>query len=144
MRSNGHELFPDGTTIVSGSYDKTLRLWDAKTGEAIGEAMKGHTDWVNCVAISPDGTTIVSGSDDRTLQLWDAKIGEGVGKAMEGHTQPVSSIDFSLGGKYILSVSQGSFENLVWSWENQTQLLDMQFQQGMTILTSLYQVSKDG
>ncbi|KAG8999909.1 POC1 centriolar protein A [Tulasnella sp. JGI-2019a] len=72
-------MSPDGTTIVSASGE-TLRLWDVKTGEAIGEAMKGHTDRVNCVAISPDGTTIVSGSDDKTLQLWDAKTGEAIGR----------------------------------------------------------------
>ncbi|KAG9022586.1 hypothetical protein FRB95_014572 [Tulasnella sp. JGI-2019a] len=108
------------------------------------EAMKGHTGRVNCVAISPDGTTIVSGSNDKTLQLWDVKTGEGIGKAMGGHTQPVSSIDSSLDGKHILSVSQGAYENLVWSWENQTQLLGMQFQQGMTMLGSPFRVSKDG
>jgi len=47
---------PDGTRIVSGSYDKTLRLWDGTTGASIGEPMEGHTDKVSCIAFSPDGT----------------------------------------------------------------------------------------
>ena len=64
----------DGTHIVSGSDDKTLRLWDAKSGQPIGEPLRGHEDWVSSVAFSIDGTRIVSGSDDETLRRWDAKL----------------------------------------------------------------------
>ncbi|KAG9021487.1 POC1 centriolar protein A [Tulasnella sp. JGI-2019a] len=71
---------PDGTTIISGSGDKTLHLWDAKSGAPVGKAMQGHTKSVTCVAVSPDGTTIASGSDDKTLCLWDAKNGVPIGK----------------------------------------------------------------
>ena len=67
---------PDGTRIVSGSDDKTLRLWDAKSGQPIGAPLQGHEDAVSSVAFSPDGTRIVSGSDDKTLRLWDARSGE--------------------------------------------------------------------
>ncbi|MDE0313890.1 MAG: hypothetical protein OXM61_03230, partial [Candidatus Poribacteria bacterium] len=58
---------PDGTTIVSGSDDKTIRLWDTNTGEHI-RTLSGHTNSVNGVSFSPDGTTIVSGSDDKTIR----------------------------------------------------------------------------
>ena len=75
---------PDGTRIVSGSYDKTLRLWDAKSGEPIGAPLKGHESRVMSVAFSPDGTRIVSGSYDKTLRLWDAKSGEPIGAPLKG------------------------------------------------------------
>ncbi|MEP0924351.1 caspase family protein [Leptolyngbya sp. ST-U4] len=58
-------------TIVSGSFDTTLRLWDMQ-GNVIGKPLQGHEAWVNSVAISQDGEWIVSGSRDDTIRLWAA------------------------------------------------------------------------
>ena len=52
---------PDGKTVCSGSYDKTLRLWNAETGESV-RVLEGHTEDVLAVAWSPDGKTVCSGS----------------------------------------------------------------------------------
>ncbi|MGC1377644.1 MAG: hypothetical protein WA821_15525 [Anaerolineales bacterium] len=62
---------PDGKMLASGSYDKTVILWDIATGQPIGQPLKGHTDSVNSVAFSPDGKTLASGSSDNTIILWD-------------------------------------------------------------------------
>ena len=66
---------PDGTRVVSGSYDK-MRIWDAASGECVVVGpLDGHLD-VTSVAFSPDGTRVVSGSLDRAVRIWDAASGE--------------------------------------------------------------------
>ena len=49
---------PDGKQIVSGSYDTTVRRWDAATGQQLLPALEGHTSSVSSVAFSPDGKQI--------------------------------------------------------------------------------------
>ena len=94
---------PDGRRIVSASYDKTFKLWDAETGEEI-TTLKGHTDWVNAFAFSPDGRRIVSAGRGNTLKLWDAKTVKELA-ALKGHTDRVWACAFSPDGKQIVSTS---------------------------------------
>ncbi|THC88950.1 hypothetical protein EYZ11_011604 [Aspergillus tanneri] len=61
---------PDGRRIVSGSPDKTIKLWDAQAGSLL-RTLQGHFGPVSSVAFSPDGQRIVSGSGDETIKLWD-------------------------------------------------------------------------
>jgi WD40 repeat protein len=89
---------PDGTRIVSASYDCTLRLWDAKSGQPIGAPLQGHENPVSSVAFSPDGTRIVSGSDDKTL-LWEADEFLYPGIIFAEVTNVGSRQKFPIGGK---------------------------------------------
>ncbi|KIM74301.1 hypothetical protein PILCRDRAFT_14564 [Piloderma croceum F 1598] len=58
---------PDGSKIISGSVDKTIRIWDVSTGVKMLPLLQGHNEAVYSVAFSPDGSKIVSGSVDKTI-----------------------------------------------------------------------------
>ena len=66
---------PDGRFIVSGSNDKTLKLWDASGSLLLLKTFEGHYDSVSAVAVSPDGRFIASGSIDHTVKLWEGSTG---------------------------------------------------------------------
>ena len=65
----------NGTFLVSGSYDNTIKLWDIQTGGVV-KTFHGHKDRVYSVSISLDCTTIASGSWDQTTRLWNTGTGE--------------------------------------------------------------------
>ncbi len=108
---------PDGHHIVSGSRDRTIRVWDATTGETVAGPFTGHTDSVQSVAFSPDGHYIVSGSRDRTIRVWNATTGETVAGPFTGHTDSVQSVAFSPDGHHIVS---GSFDGTIRVWNATT------------------------
>jgi WD40 repeat protein len=60
---------PDGGKIVSGSDDKTVKVWDLGTGACM-RTLTGHTAEVHSVAASPDGDHPVSASADKTIMVW--------------------------------------------------------------------------
>ena len=69
------EPSPDGTRVVSGSYDVSGRIWNTATGE-IEHALEGHSDPVMFMAFSPDGTRVVSSLYDNSVRVWNTITGE--------------------------------------------------------------------
>ncbi|KAL0952331.1 hypothetical protein HGRIS_006611 [Hohenbuehelia grisea] len=108
---------PDGTRIVSGSYDQTIRVWDASTGHTTMPPLEGHSDTVISAAFSPDGTRIVSGSSDSTIRVWDASTGHPTMPPLEGHSDKVTSVAFSPDGTRIVS---GSSDRTIRVWDAST------------------------
>jgi len=103
---------PCGSTIASGSWDDSIKLWDAVRG-VLTHTLQGHSYAVYSVAFSPCGSTLASGSDDHSVKLWDA--GTGVLKTtMEGHTDVVYSVAFSPCGSTIAS---GSGDSSIKLWD---------------------------
>ncbi|KIM34762.1 hypothetical protein M413DRAFT_33045 [Hebeloma cylindrosporum] len=98
--------------IVSGSDDKSVRVWDALTSAELKQ-LNGHTDCVISVAFSPDGSRIVSGSNDNSVRVWDAWTGAEL-KQLNGHTEWVTSVAFSSDGSHIVS---GSWDKSVRVWD---------------------------
>ena len=62
--------------IISGSDDKTIRVWNPTTGQCIAGPFQGHTAGVWSVAYSPDGSQFVSGSGDNTVRVWNPATGQ--------------------------------------------------------------------
>ncbi|KAF7344134.1 Mycorrhiza-induced WD40-repeat domain protein [Mycena venus] len=137
----------DGSRVISGSGDETVRIWNAMTGEMRAE-LEGHTGPVNSVAFSQDSSRIVSGSDDKTVRIWNAMTGEmqaelkghaGGGQIvsgsddetariwnaatgdmqveLEGHTGKVNSVAFSQDSSRVVS---GSGDKTVRIWSTAT------------------------
>jgi WD40 repeat protein len=103
---------PDGKTVLSGSYDNTLKLWDTTSGKLLN-TLRGHQDSVSAVAFSPDGKTVLSGSWDKTLKLWDTNSGKLL-HTLSGHQGYVSAVAFSPDGKTVLS---GSGDKMLKLWD---------------------------
>ena len=102
----------DGRQALSGSEDKTVRLWDAVTGQCL-RVLEGHTESVWSVAWSADGRQALSGSSDQTVRLWDAVTGQCL-RVLEGHTESVWSVAWSADGRQALS---GSEDKTVRLWD---------------------------
>ena len=65
-------LNQDGTKLVSGSWDKTIRLWDVATSKT-DAIFKGHTKDILCIGFSRDERLIFSGGMDNTLRYWNTR-----------------------------------------------------------------------
>ena len=101
----------DGTFLVSGSEDKTIRLWDVQTGRVI-KTLYGHRETVRSVSISADNTIIASGSGDKTIHLWSIRTGSHC--IIEGHGY-IETVTFSPTNPQILLAS--SKKGIVQQWD---------------------------
>jgi len=96
--------------LATASDDKTLRCWDAVTGEALVE-FRGHDNFVFCV--DQHQSMMVSGSFDETVKLWDIRSGDCV-STLPAHSDPVTAVSFNRDGSCVCS---GSHDGLIRIWD---------------------------
>ena len=96
----------DGTLLVSGGGDKTIKLWDVQTGGVV-KTFYGHTETILSVSISVTNTMIASGSRDETIRLWNIVTGECL--VIKAHNDRVTTVTFSpVNPQLLLSASTDS------------------------------------
>ncbi|KAG2107882.1 uncharacterized protein F5147DRAFT_837109 [Suillus discolor] len=97
-------VFPNERRMVTDSIDKTLRLWDLKTGVVL-KKMEGHSAEVLGLAVSQDGQLIPSGDFNGEVIVWHGETGESLTQPIKAHSSCVSSLDFSPDGTVLVTGS---------------------------------------
>ena len=109
---NSVAVSPDGKRAVSGSFDRTVRIWDLETGKC-RVTLKGHANLVRSVTITPDGKRILSGSYDNSVRIWDAESGREL-KKLYGHTNAIMAVVALQDNARALS---GGFDHTLRLWD---------------------------
>ena len=103
-------LLPDGR-LALGSYDRTIRLWDAAAGAETAR-LEGHSSGVAALCLLPDGR-LASGSLDKTIRLWDVAAGAETAR-LEGHSGEVAALCLLPDGRLAVSCS---WDNTIRLWD---------------------------
>ncbi|MBF2015533.1 MAG: WD40 repeat domain-containing protein [Rivularia sp. T60_A2020_040] len=112
---------PDGQTLISGSFDHTVKMWNLINGRLI-TTLDGHKDGVNDVVISADGQLFFTGggtaqtNTDKVIKVWSMKTRKLL-RTLKGHSQGVTSLAITADGKTLVS---GSYDNTIKLWNPQT------------------------
>ncbi len=129
---------PDARYAISGSGDKTIRLWDVRTGKEVIRFI-GHNLAVVSVCFFPDARYILSGSRDNTFRLWGVETGREF-KRFKGHGEIITSVCLSPDGQYGLS---GGHDNIIRLWEVKSGRQLRRFE-GHTNIVTCVSFSPDG
>ncbi len=99
--------------LVSGSYDKTVRLWDLHSGRALA-ILQGHSKWLQALVFAPDGRLLVGGSDGQNVRVWDGQSGRAL-HSLHGHAGQTEKLGFRADGTQLASAS----------WDKTTRIWDL-------------------
>jgi WD40 repeat protein len=100
----GVAFHPNGRSLASVSWDRTVRLWQTDKGQAM-PGLPGHSAFVECVAFSRDGKRLATGGGDKKVIVWDPARGEKV-CTFTGHNDVVHALAFSPDGRRIASADR--------------------------------------
>ncbi len=102
----------DGSRVVSGSSDKTLKVWDLASGQEL-HTLSGHTDHVNAVTVTNDGERLVSSDYYGTFKVWDLASGQEL-HTLSGHFHVVTAVTVTPDGSRVVS---GFLDGTIEVWE---------------------------
>jgi WD40 repeat protein len=141
---------PEGTRLVTASYDRLLLVWKTETGEVLS-TLRHHTGPVYASQFSPDGQTILSGGADQTVKLWSSATGERILTLSEA-TKGIQAVAWHPRGTEFAAAG-GDRTLRVYDWDGTTaRLRRSTFAHDATVLTlayspqgeTLYSGSEDG
>ena len=93
-------IAPDGTWLVTGHDDGTVRTWDTASGQPCA-TLTAHTKRVTAMAIAPDGTWLATGHDDGTVRTWDTAATGQPRATLTGHTKRVTAMAIAPDGTWL-------------------------------------------
>jgi len=138
-KSELYSLFPSGNQLVSGSADKSIRLWDTVTGQCLC-IINGHFGSVQSVKYLTNGLQIVSGSSDKTVQIWNAVTGQHC-QTFKGHLDIVYDLDLSVDGNLIASAS-GDTTVHVWNISSKIKMHMLSGHLKLYVLSNFLQIAQ--
>jgi WD40 repeat protein len=114
---------PDGTSLATGSQDRSIRLWDRASGK-VRRILTPNGGWVTAVRFAGDGATLVSGDFDAVVRVWDAANGQEQA-ILRGHMGPITRLAVTPDGKTLTSNSEDSLK--IWDFPVKAGPRELQF-----------------
>ena len=123
---------PDGSSLLSASDDKTIKLWSL-AGQKFKQTLTGHSNWVRAARFAPAGDLVVSAGDDKTVRLWDLHNKQMI-HTFYDHTAPVNDCCFHPDG---LCVAACSSDNTIKIWDTRMNQLLQHYSAHLSAVNSI-------
>ena len=131
-------FFPNGFSLASGSYDRTLKLWNTRDNQSFGTLSNhlGSISGINAIAVHPNGNTFATACIDKSIKLWNFRSGKPV-RNIEGHLGQVYSVAYSPDGNTLVSASADKTIKL-WNWRKGELLQTFEGHQDKVVSVAFY------